>query len=238
MHTSKCQIIYSQLLQKITSKEYKEGCRLPTESALCCQFGVSRPVVRGALKLLKDHGYIESIRGSGSFVLPPPASSVYQFTPVADLHEAIQCMDYRIVLEGEIAYNAGLHRTERDILLLQETLESNHKNLAMDNSSMTHQSMDFHLAVAQAAHNRFYFQAFQILSTQILDSINQVSWNFQSRPKELSSRKHFWHSEILRAILIGDPVLAKTAMQMHLRRAKSNLVLQTQGKKPDEVKIE
>ena len=34
----------------------------------------------------------------------------------------------------------------------------------------------------------------------------------------------------MRGILIGDAELAKTAMQMHIRRAMSNLVLQSQGK--------
>src|SRR5271156_845667 len=44
------------------------GDALPTEQALCEQFGVSRITVRRALADLADQGYIERRRGVGSFV--------------------------------------------------------------------------------------------------------------------------------------------------------------------------
>src|SRR3984957_967527 len=44
------------------------GDTLPTEQALCDQFGVSRITVRRALADLAEQGYIERRQGVGSFV--------------------------------------------------------------------------------------------------------------------------------------------------------------------------
>ncbi len=41
--------------------------KLPSENALCEQYGVSRQTVRAALQLLTDEGLIETKKGSGSF---------------------------------------------------------------------------------------------------------------------------------------------------------------------------
>ena len=43
--------------------------RLPGESALTAQFGVSRGVVRDALALLRSEGLIERLQGAGTFVV-------------------------------------------------------------------------------------------------------------------------------------------------------------------------
>lgn len=51
------------------------GEPLPTEQALCEQFGVSRITVRRALADLADQGYIERRHGVGSFVRRPPGST-------------------------------------------------------------------------------------------------------------------------------------------------------------------
>jgi GntR family transcriptional regulator len=47
------------------------GTALPTEQALCEQFGVSRITVRRALADLAEQGYIERRQGVGSFVRQP-----------------------------------------------------------------------------------------------------------------------------------------------------------------------
>src|ERR1700757_3234796 len=44
------------------------GAALPTEQALCDEFGVSRITVRRALADLAEQGYIERRQGVGSFV--------------------------------------------------------------------------------------------------------------------------------------------------------------------------
>ena len=54
----------------IVAGEWGEGDALPTEPALCEQFGVSRAVIRDATRLLIALGLVEVRQGSGAFVTP------------------------------------------------------------------------------------------------------------------------------------------------------------------------
>lgn len=59
---------------------YGVGARLPTESELCEQFGVSRHTVREALRLLQDAGMIEPRKGSGSRVVRTTPAARYSMS--------------------------------------------------------------------------------------------------------------------------------------------------------------
>jgi GntR family transcriptional regulator len=56
------------LREKITSGAFASGDRLPTESELIKQYGVSRITVRQALSTLAEEGLIERQQGRGTFV--------------------------------------------------------------------------------------------------------------------------------------------------------------------------
>lgn len=229
-HNSRSTLIYKELLLRIQQGCYKEGDKLPTEFQLSNEFHVSRPVIRAALEKLRIENYIESIRGSGSFVKQTTDPTLIRFAPISDLKEAIQCMEYRAILEPEIAFQAAINSNGRDHGMLKEVFEQacNHEGESVHEN--VHNDLNFHLTLANISHNRFYFQAMKMLTEQILDSISQVAWHFGNKSKDLCQLKDFWHREIVRGVLIGDAALARTAMEMHIRRAMSNLVMQSHGK--------
>ena len=59
------------LLEAITSGKLSAGTKLPTEEELCAQFGISRPVARQAYNMLIEEGFVERMRGRGTFVRSP-----------------------------------------------------------------------------------------------------------------------------------------------------------------------
>ncbi len=63
--------IEEYIMDGIRKEEYKEGEQLPTERELCELFHVSRMTVNKALNNLVDKGFVEKIRGSGSYVRLP-----------------------------------------------------------------------------------------------------------------------------------------------------------------------
>ncbi len=66
---------YRTILERLKVGTYPVGGRIPTESELAEQFGVSRVTIRRALELLVLDGYVESRQGSGYRVLTlSPAS--------------------------------------------------------------------------------------------------------------------------------------------------------------------
>ena len=67
--------VYHHLKTQIESREYEAGAQLPSENQLCVTFRVSRPVVRQALKLLEDQGFVYKVHGRGTFVAEPGMQS-------------------------------------------------------------------------------------------------------------------------------------------------------------------
>jgi GntR family transcriptional regulator len=61
------------LHDEIVRGVFEPGDPLPTEQAMCAQFGVSRITVRRALADLADEGLIQRRHGVGSFVLNSPS---------------------------------------------------------------------------------------------------------------------------------------------------------------------
>ncbi|MGV9597156.1 GntR family transcriptional regulator [Streptosporangium sandarakinum] len=70
---------YAQLVQtlqrRIEAGTYPPGSLLPSENQLIQEFGVSRPTVVAALRVLREQGWIESQQGKGRFVRGRPALS-------------------------------------------------------------------------------------------------------------------------------------------------------------------
>ncbi|NLK68372.1 MAG: GntR family transcriptional regulator [Clostridiaceae bacterium] len=64
--------LYCQLkniiLEKIESGEYEEDSKIPSEQALCEQYGISRPTVRQAISELTNNGQLYKLKGKGTFV--------------------------------------------------------------------------------------------------------------------------------------------------------------------------
>lgn len=58
------------LIEKIESGEWAENTLIPSETALCKMYDVSRTTVRWALLRLETAGLIQKLRGKGSIVVP------------------------------------------------------------------------------------------------------------------------------------------------------------------------
>lgn len=62
------EIAENELRQAITEGTFRPGSQLPTEAELCEMLGVSRTVVREALRVLEDAGLVTRRHGVGTFV--------------------------------------------------------------------------------------------------------------------------------------------------------------------------
>ena len=62
------QQVADDLRDQITSSRLAPGARLPSETDLGYQYGVSRVTVRHAIQALADDGLVEAVHGRGTFV--------------------------------------------------------------------------------------------------------------------------------------------------------------------------
>lgn len=79
------QQVAEELRARIVSGELAEGAQLPTESALCSHYGISRFTAREALRRLQTEGLIRRRRGSGTIVSTAPQQLRQPLSDVADL---------------------------------------------------------------------------------------------------------------------------------------------------------
>src|SRR5437667_11462629 len=93
------EFVAHELLVLILSGRFRAGDRLPPERQLASAFGVSRPTVRQALRVLAENGLVESRIGSGTFVVGQAAED----------GEA-QTASLRDVMESRLVFEVGAVR--------------------------------------------------------------------------------------------------------------------------------
>ncbi|MCG8539509.1 MAG: trehalose operon repressor [Clostridia bacterium] len=96
--------IYNEIVTAIENGKLKSNTKLPSENELMNQYNVSRDTIRKALNLLAQNGYIQKVRGKGSFVLDInrfdfPVSGLVSFK---ELSEKINRKSNTIVHELEL----------------------------------------------------------------------------------------------------------------------------------------
>ena len=77
MEKSLAQRVVAGLKDKIFAGDLPPGQKVPSETELIEEFGVSRTVVREAVTRLRAEGLIETFQGRGSFVLAVPQPSSF-----------------------------------------------------------------------------------------------------------------------------------------------------------------
>lgn len=60
--------VYDKLYKRIIDGTFAVDSKLPTETELAKEFGVSRMTLRQAISLLQDDGLVKSVHGKGNFV--------------------------------------------------------------------------------------------------------------------------------------------------------------------------
>src|SRR5581483_4982476 len=96
--------VAERMLQLITSKGWEQGKRIPPERDLAVAFGVSRTVIREAVKTLEARGVLENRMGSGVYVRQTDstifASSLKTYVQLAGSSEIRkQLVEIRRILE-------------------------------------------------------------------------------------------------------------------------------------------
>lgn len=162
-------------------------------------FGVSRTIIRAALRTLNHQQLVEIHRNRGAFVAQPT---------VREAHEVFEA---RELIEPRTAHRAAARATKSDVKLLYRHIEDEHVALAnSDNGAALHLSGLFHIEIARIA-NQHTIAAFieELIARSSL--IIALYWGRESALCE----RHAHHA-LVDAIANGDSTTAQDLMRSHL----------------------
>jgi GntR family transcriptional repressor for pyruvate dehydrogenase complex len=214
--------IVAQVRDALFAKKLKPGDFLGTEKDLAARFGVSRIVARDALRTLQALGIVEIKMGKGGgarVARGNPRLFAEALAVQLDLTgvSVAEIMDAQRAIETLAAELAAEHATSADHVRLNRLLEEA-AAIIDDPPAYTRSCRDFHLAVAEAAHNR-------VLVTQLI-SLQHVSWPAENRTltPEVARRILNVHRELAALIAKRDGAGARALMDDHVKMIRARRV--------------
>ncbi len=221
-------VVYERLQHAIKSGAYKNDERLPTEHDLAAEFEVSRPIVRDALKKLRDKGLVYSRQGAGSFVRSIGVKQALGFSPLENIADLQNCYEFRMTVEPEAAACAAERYGEPELAHISRALAS----LKEATNRQRHREdadFQFHLAIAKASGNTYFSTAMEALKDHIAVG---MQFHGLSLKNSILGLQHVYdeHAAIFEAIRNRDSDLARRLMRQHLHGSRSRLF---EGRKPE-----
>jgi len=221
------QRLYERVVEKVLNlvgnNTWKPGYRLPVERELAEAFGVSRTVVREAVKALEAQGVLESSSGSGIYVRAADHSIVSRSlrTYLQLSHQVdfgIRLNEVRRVLETETAALAA----ERATLEQRRQLRTVCEQMRAGAPAAQMADLDFrlHLTLAGATQNELFTVLLAPLIDQLRDQIT-LTWERYGQRRVETVLEH--HEAIVAAVERGDSAGARRAMTRHLAYSREVL---------------
>jgi len=222
-NAGRLETVVNGMEKRILQGVYTPGERLPGESSLQTEWGVSRSVVREAMKMLASRGLLDIQQGRGTFV------SESTETPLRDqLAITLQrssrgetnwadLLEVRHVLEVEVAGRAAGRASET---ALDEMCAAVAEMRSHPDQPKGYVDADlrFHRALAEATGNPLWIA--------LLNSLNDLLRQYREegfRGKASALHAADQHEQILCAVEQGDAAAARQAMQCHLQRSQQDI---------------
>jgi GntR family transcriptional repressor for pyruvate dehydrogenase complex len=208
------EVLIGEVTSALEEGRLQPGERLPSEPELAAQFGVSRSVLREALKALELNGYLRVRRGygGGTFVAEVVPDEFATVRPPAVPTDGVTA---RHLHQVRVAFEPYAARLAAGRLLLPERgIFRAGKHFLLDDERPAHllaAIADFHVAVAQASENPVFVAVIEglrpVMYRALKDAVLDDEWRRRCEKE---------HEHIASCIEAGDAAAAEEAMRTHL----------------------
>jgi GntR family transcriptional repressor for pyruvate dehydrogenase complex len=225
-HRNLAQGVVAYIADSIQDGTLTPGDKLPTESEIMRILGVSRTVVREAISHMQAANMVETRHGIGTFVLePPPPPNTLGIDPntVVTVRDVLALLELRISLETEAAGLAAVRRSDAQLQQLRGALDTFQAS-ARSGGETVPSDLQFHLLVAQASGNRYFYDILHHLGSNIIPRSRLNSAKLaKDDPKIYMERVINEHEDIYNAIARKDAEAARAAIRTHLSNSRERL---------------
>ena len=203
---SAAEAVLADLRSSIEEGELSVGTKLPAEAALATRYGVSRSVVREALRSANALGLTETHTGRGTFVVADRVQS----EPVFGRYTVQALREARPHIEVPAAGLAASRRTEEQLERLRTLVSA--MDVVNDPAEWVRLDGEFHVCIARSSGNVVFASVVDDIREALAEQSKLV--NTLPRRREASGAEH---RVIVDAIAEGSPERASAAMADHLR---------------------
>ena len=211
--------IVEQIEERILRGELKPGDCLPPERELTEQFGVSRTVIREAIKALVQKGLVDPRPGLGTFVKHDLTEAMRQSLSLIMRLEgeqsSLDLMEFREILEPEIAAMAAARAGQAHIEAMEQAIQQ--MDAAADTEAYMQADLEFHLALARATGNRLIPRFLDMIVDLLVEQRQQIG---EAKGLSLVESSQTYHRRITNAVIRRDPAAARDLMRGHLMEVR------------------
>ncbi|MBY3465821.1 FadR family transcriptional regulator [Rhizobium laguerreae] len=215
--------VASRIRADITSGNYGKGDKLPTERDLSEKYGVSRPIIREVIGILKRDGLVATRQGLGAFVIETKEVAFrlagVDLTDALDVQNVIELL---MAVESAATALAAERRSEKQLDEIKRRLVA--IQAAFDNGEAgIEEDLAFHREIVDACGNPHFREMSDFLESHVRNFIRKA--RASTLRNALLSQVQMEHIAIYNAIANSDPLEARLAAEDHLRGAANRLTL-------------
>jgi len=205
-----------KLLNYLLTSDLRRGDRLPSERELAESAGVSRPVMREAMKALGFLGLLEVRPGDGTFLAATQSSllpKVIEWGVLLGEKPTHDVIEARTHIEVAVARIAAERREDADVDELAAHLDAM-LGAVEDKETFQHADVAFHLSLARASGN--------VVFADILNSMHALLDVWSKRTLANSEDLNPYYEEhlaVFEGVKAQDPDAAAAAMRLHMSGA-------------------
>jgi DNA-binding FadR family transcriptional regulator len=210
--------------EAIVSGRYAVGASLPPEPVLCTELGVSRTVVREAVKSLIAKGLVSTGPKVGTRVLASDAwnwfdPDVITWHAKAGLTPEFlrDLQDLRRVVEPAAVRLAAERATPQDIAEIEAAYAGMRRAVEEGGDYVTF-DLRFHQGLLKACRNRMLVQMSKALSALL-----RTSFEISTSRKDGTRKSLPLHREVLDAVIARNPARAERAIQVLIDGAHDDI---------------
>lgn len=215
--------IVEQLTRRIVSGEWPPGSAIPSLRVFSDQLGVSTLTVGQAIRTLRERGLVETRHGAGTFVRSPDPGdgTVPWMLSPTETEEYLELIEARKVIEGELLRLAAQRGTAEQVEELTRIVATMAES-RLDAARFLEADLQFHITLAEAAHNRILLRAMLAIRGPLKRLIANRTFRQLEEAGNLDESIAD-HERIVDGLLRHDPAPGASALEQIIRRGERHL---------------
>jgi len=203
---------------QIINKELSVGDKLPSENELAIKYKVSRTVIREAIKILKEKGWVETFVAKGTFIVHNTRKGVhFSFDTAMRMQPNDRfghLIEVRLIFEPEIAALAALRANEEEISKMKQAVNQMEEALLGENriNEFINGDFIFHMTMAESTGNPII----AMILNPVFSLLRDVQTFHLMNVEGGNQKSQHHHRLVMNSIEKHDPSAARLHMYNHI----------------------